>query len=269
MIITINDDFDLRKIADSGQCFRVREMEDGVFRFISGEEILLIKQVDPLNYEISCDEAIWNGFWHKYFDLDRNYAKIRESIDPRDDFLLKASTTGKGIRILKQDPFEMLITFIISQRKNIPAIKKNVEDICLKYGKELSLGDETLHAFPSASELKNVSEEIFREMALGYRAPYLRDAVDSVLSGRLDLTAISSLKDEELLTALQTVKGVGVKVANCIALFAYSRTALAPVDVWIARVIDNHYGGTDPFPKYGNNAGIMQQYMYFAAISEK
>ncbi|MBQ9990470.1 MAG: DNA-3-methyladenine glycosylase 2 family protein [Lachnospiraceae bacterium] len=269
MIVQITDDFDLQKIADSGQCFRVKAFDDGTYRFITGDQILYIKQAESENYEISCNEADWNRIWYPYFDLDRSYREVRGRIGPRDKYMLAAAENGLGIRILRQDPWEMLITFIISQQKTIPAIKSAVETLAVNYGTQLKTDREELYSFPSPQQLSGITEEILREYKLGYRAPYVLDAVNQAASGRLNLYALASLSDKKLFEALKQVNGVGEKVSNCICLFAYGRTRLAPVDTWIKKVIEQKYKGKNPFPKYKDGAGIMQQYIFYYAQTHK
>ena len=139
-----------------------------------------------------------------------------------------------------------------------------VEQLSERYGTEVRTPIETLYTFPTPLQMKDVCEEDYIACKAGYRAPYLCDAVRQVLSGRLDLDGIASLPDDELIAALEGVRGVGVKVANCVALFAYGRTACAPVDTWIRKVIQQEYGGRNPFDRYGAAAGIMQQYFFYA-----
>lgn len=269
--VSINDDFDLDKIADSGQCFRVKRLEDGMFRFITGEHILYIKRIsgsaDEVGavYDISCDENEWQLVWVPYFDMGRSYSDIRAHILKNDIFMTKAATFGRGIRILRQDAWEMLISFIISQRKSIPSIKNSVEMLSAAYGDKIDTPYETIFTFPNVGELQSATEQALKECKLGYRVPYIIDAVAKASSHEIDLAAISSLSDDALIDALKTVKGVGDKVANCISLFAYGRIASAPVDTWIRQVIDSEYGGVNPFPGYGDVAGIMQQYAFFYA----
>ncbi len=271
MKITIEDDFDLDKIIASGQCFRPRKIEEGVYRFVTGEHSVDIaydtfpasgeKNSDKeVTISTSCTKKEWDGVWHPYFDLDTNYRKIRKSI-PKDDLFLKnAAKYGTGIRILRQDKFEMLISFIISQRKSIPAIRTSVERIVSLYGHD--------GFFPKPVDMLRASEEELTSCGLGYRLPYIRKAVERVALHDIDLEELDKLPDEELFEELKTFAGVGDKVANCVALFAYHRTGRAPVDTWIARVIAEQYGGVNPFPQYGSVAGIMQQYMfYYAPIS--
>lgn len=273
-VITIEDDLDLGKIAVSGQCFRVREFDGGIFRFIIGNNVIYMKRLcgdtdtskasgESSSYEISCSEEIWHEVWEPYFDLARSYADIRRRSAGENQFVDTAMDFGCGIRVLKQDAWEMLVTFIISQRKNIPAISKSVDYIAERYGRPIVTEFETVHAFPTPEELSAANEEDLRGCSLGYRAPYVADAVRLVLSGELDLEAIAKLGDEELFEELQKVHGVGKKVANCICLFAYGRTGLVPVDVWIARAIEQECEGVDPFAAFGDDAGIIQQYVFF------
>lgn len=269
MEVRICDLFDLQKITDSGQCFRVAPLPGGTYRFITGEAVLYIRKTAEETYQISCDQDAWAHIWSPYFDLGRNYRDLRKAIPPEDTFLDLAAQSGAGIRILHQDPWEMLLTFIISQRKSIPAIRSVVELLSERYGTKLQTPVETLYAFPTALQLKDVCLEDYIACKAGYRAPYLRDAVEQVLTGRLDLSGIGALPDGELMSALEGVKGVGVKVANCVALFAYGRTACAPVDTWIKKIIQQAYQGQNPFARYGEAAGIMQQYFFYYAQTHK
>lgn len=269
MDVRIPDLFDLQKITDSGQCFRVTPLPGGTYRFITGDAVLYIRKASAETYQVSCSQDDWERIWSPYFDLGRNYRDISRAIPAEDTFLELAAQAGAGIRILRQDPWEMLVTFIISQRKSIPAIRTVVEQLCARYGTKLQTSTETLYTFPTALQMKDACAEDFIVCKAGYRAPYLCDAVAQVLSGSLDLAGIASLPDDALIAALEGVKGVGVKVANCVALFAYGRTACAPVDTWIKKVIQQKYQGRNPFGRYGAEAGIMQQYFFYYAQNHK
>ena len=254
MKITITDDFDLDKIINSGQCFRAKKIGDDTYRFVTGDKTLEMT-VEPSGYLVSCTKKEWDTVWHDYFDLDTDYCAIRNSIPEDDDFLKKAAAAGAGIRILRQDRFEMLISFIISQRKSIPAIRTSVERIVSLYGRD--------GFFPTPAAMAAATGEELTSCGLGYRVPYVLSAVRRVYEHEVDLDALDALSDEELVNELKSFAGVGDKVANCVALFAYHRCALAPVDTWIARVIKEQYCGINPFPRYGEYAGIMQQYMFY------
>ncbi len=269
MNIKITDDFDLQKITDSGQCFRVKAFPDGMYRFITGSNVLYIKRLERSFYQISCTEARWKDFWHSYFHLDRSYRRIRRQIPDTDSYMKQAAASGLGLRILRQEPWEMLITFIISQQRTIPSIKKAVEGIAQVYGDAVKTDYETIYLFPSPAQMCRVTLEDLNQFRLGYRSSYILNAIHKVYGGELDLDGIGDYDDTALFHALKSVRGVGDKVANCIALFSYGRTSLAPVDTWIKKVIDKEYQGQAPFSGYGDTAGIMQQYMFYYAQQNK
>lgn len=262
MRIELWDDFDLRKIADSGQCFRVREWDDGTFRFVTGRDVLYLRRDGPGALEADCPDGAWARVWTRYFDLGREYARVRAAIPPSDAWMRRAAEQGAGIRILRQDAWETLVTFILSQRKRIPAIKSCVERLSARFGERVETARETLYAFPSATALAAAGEPELDGCGLGYRAPFVRAAAQAVASGAFDLAALEELPDEALLERLKTLYGVGDKVASCVALFAYGRMAAAPVDTWIRRLIESEYRGENPFPAYGDAAGILQQYAF-------
>ena len=266
MEIRISDDFDLKKIVDSGQCFRPKEISGGVFRFICGENILHMSGGAGV-FNVDCSEKIWQNVWKNYFDLETNYAKIRRDIEdfasgkPYEKILREAADFGKGIRILNQEPFEMLISFIISQRKNIPSIRSSVEKICARFGRRVG----EVYLFPHVEDFG----DDLTGLGLAYRKDYIRNALDKISGGELDLTALKNFSDEELVDKLKTVRGVGDKVANCVALFAYHRVNRAPVDVWIKRAIDEDFNGENIFEVFGKNAGILQQYIFYYKRSNR
>jgi N-glycosylase/DNA lyase len=265
MRIKIEDDFDLKKIADSGQCFRFNESGDG-FDVLASDKYLFIKEIGNNEYELSCDEADYEGFWKNYFDLGLSYRDVRGLIDEKkDDYLYRASEFGQGIRILKQDPWEMLISFIISQRKNIPAIKASIEKLCEKAGRKIGENSEgkAIYSFPTPEELVKLTMEDLSACSLGYRDKYIYKAARDVLDGTADLEAWEKLSDEELMEKLLSLFGVGVKVANCEILFGYHRLDAFPKDVWINRVLENHYPGGFSFEDYAPYNGIMQQYLFY------
>lgn len=324
MIVKIDDDFSLKKIMDSGQCFRVAELEDGWFRFVHKGYVLYIRSLedgkvkedslsyrdeeskciesnctegkcDSTIYEVSCSEDVWNSVWCEYFDFDTCYSSVRGRIDKKDCFLAEAAEYSKGIRILRQDPFEMLISFIISQRKSIPSIKSCVEYFCRKFGKKITSEYEDIWLFPTKQDFvlryedvvgdiltsENIkSQEVVEQLKcrimddlsdckLGYRDKYVCDAIIEVITGELDLIKLYDYSDMDLFDTLKSVNGVGDKVANCICLFAYHRTNLVPVDVWIKRVFDAKYNGCNPLLIYKESAGIMQQYIFHYVTAKR
>ena len=259
----IHDSFDLEKICDSGQCFRTRTFEDGTVRFVSGEDVLYIRQETAHRYHLSCSEETWQRRWHAYFDLDRSYDELCQSVSDVQPLMTEAMHFGRGIRILRQDPWEMLLTFIISQRKSIPAIRTSVDKLCSAFGHRLETDREVLFTFPTPEELSGAGAEDLQNCALGYRTGYVLEAVRCVLTGQLDLHSLESQSDEQLLQSLMALHGVGLKVASCVGLFGYGHMGCVPVDVWIDRFIRQDCQGDSPFERFGPCAGIMQQYAFY------
>ena len=261
-LVAIQDDFDLDKIIESGQCFRPQKLSDGRYRFLSGGALLYLTPLGAGQYD-----AAWYGsdreYWADYFDLGRNYAALRCSLAGQSSYLDKSLDFGQGIRILHQDPWEMLITFLISQRKSIPAIRTAVEHLARCCGEPLSAEGDEVFLFPTPQQLCGLSEAQLMGCGLGYRTRYIQNAAAQASSGILDLGALAALPDDALFSRLLELDGVGKKVANCVCLFGYGRTAMAPIDVWIQRLIDEEFGGRDPFPSYDQQAGIVQQYLFY------
>ncbi|MBR2178773.1 MAG: DNA-3-methyladenine glycosylase 2 family protein [Selenomonadaceae bacterium] len=264
MRVTIKDDFDLNKTANCGQCFRAKEIDIGIYRFITNRNVVYIRKLEDTLFDVSCDADEWINIWEGYFDLATDYQKIRSDISKLNDYLRKAAQIGEGIRILKQDPFETLISFIISQRKSIPSIKTSVERIAAKYGSPITTKYETINSFPTLEEMKSVSPLDLSGCGLAYRADYIRDAIEKLLKGDIVLDMLWNKGDEELIDELKKIRGVGDKVANCVALFAYHRVDRVPIDVWIARAIDDDFNGHNFFADIEQNAGIAQQYVFYA-----
>jgi N-glycosylase/DNA lyase len=197
--------------------------------------------------------------------LNFDYGKIvKDLIMGEDEFLQEAAGYGSGIRILKQEPFEAMISFIISQNKNIPAIKNCIEAICEFYG-EKKISREGIHyvTFPDARTLAGANRDDLRKLKTGYRDEYIIRAAKVVDSGELHLNDLKQLSFEESVIALKKVHGIGEKVANCIALYGLHHIGGFPVDVWILRVLDEIYNNNFDKNKYKGYAGIIQQYMFY------
>lgn len=251
--------FDIALTAASGQCFRFDPLPDGRYRVLAGDRVLLMRDLGGGRFAASCSTAEWQSFWGGYFDLGRDYEAVKASVPPGDGFLSQAVLYAGGLRILRQEPFETLIGFIISQRKSLPAIKGCVEALARRLGSPIGEG---LYAFPRPDQLAGASEETLRACGLGYRAPYVAATSRLVARGEIDLREIGAFGDRELQNELLRFPGVGPKVADCVMLFAYGRTAAFPKDVWILRAVEQYYGGLSPQEKLGEFAGILQQYMF-------
>ncbi len=261
--VSIHEPISLPKIADSGQCFRWTAAGDG-FHIPYGKKDLYIRQPDLFTLEMSCTEEEYENVWREYFDLDTDYgalcARVLEGTDP---FLYEAVRCQRGIRILRQDPWEMLITCIMTQNRNIPAIRKSVELLSEKAGVfcESRYGGG-FHAFPEPYRLSLLTEDDLLACRLGYRAKYVQLAARAVASGELDLEELSSLPDEECEKRLTAIRGIGPKVAACVMLFGLHRLDAFPIDVWVRRILENEYPGGYPMAAYSPYNGLYQQYMF-------
>lgn len=280
------ENMDLEQISASGQCFRMwktgentsgqeqcpegREETQEVSRvwkeeytLIAGNRLLKVRQSEN-RFWFSCTEQEMEEFWKEYFDFDMDYGAVINSVDRDDAYLIRAAAFGAGIRILKQDLWEMIVTFIISQQNNIRRIRKCIETICEKYGKKCSASDGTEYfAFPTPEELAAASEEELRACGLGYRSRYLVKTSRMVCNGEIDLNALAGLPREAAKERLLALSGVGEKVADCILLFALHDVAAFPVDTHIRKVLEQHYPSGFPFQKYPDSAGILQQYIFY------
>lgn len=247
---------------------------------------------NPTRIQISCSEEEWESVWREWFDMDRSYNELRKRVCELEDDVDKdvslgintIMTHGEGIRILRQDPWETLCTFIISQRRSIPSIKTSVRRMSERWGGEINApaikrlmknvkgtpvdSVPVLISFPTANSLSQVEPEVLNEVAgLGYRDKYVHDAAVKVAAGELDLGKLNALNDEDLLKRLESLRGVGVKIASFTALFAYGRLDVAPVDVWIQRVIKEDFDGEDVLNhQYKEISGLVQQWMYYWAL---
>ena len=260
--------FDLAQIAASGQCFRM-EPVGPVFCLVARGRYVELAQAGPGRVVFSCDEEEVRTVWADYFDLGFDYgAVVRQLEKGADPFLREAAAFGHGIRILRQEPFETLVSFLISQNKNIPAIKRSIDALCRGFG-ERSTGfgfdgrPVEFYSFPTPEALAETSLDELRATGVGYRDAYLQSAARAVASGTIDLEALRDLPGPETIRALLAFHGVGEKVAHCVALFAYHHLDSCPVDVWIARVLDQVYGGRFDWSCHGGVCGLVQQYMFY------
>ena len=286
MITKALKNFNLRQIADSGQCFRMVPCDPNrsqtAYRVISGRHFLIVEQTgDEVTFHCPNDEF---AFWEHYFDLKTDYDTYIRAIDPMDDYLSRAAAFGSGIRILNQDLWEMIITFIISQQKTIPAIRALVEALSEKYGTRNKIPPTVsgyYYAFPSPEELNRASLDDLLALKLGYRAKYIKRTCEDVCSGKLDLDRLMKLNYADSMEVLLSCYGIGVKVANCICLFGLHHIGAFPVDTWIKKILLREYApkscctGHVPetrlcealieenFSKYPGFAGVLQQYIFF------
>lgn len=250
-----NDHFDLRRTFMCGQCFRWKEDENGAFSGIAGGRSLTLTQ-DGGNITLHGISEQDIPFWTNYFDLDADYSRYIERFSA-DETLRKACAVSTGIRILRQEPFETLISFIISQNNNIPRISGIIGRLCECFGSKTDGG----YAFPTVSQLSGVTPEQLAPLRAGFRSRYICDAVNKVASGEIDFSEIDSLPLAEAREKLKLITGVGDKVADCVLLFAFHKTDAFPKDVWVKRIMAQFYPDGLPECTAGLE-GVAQQYLF-------
>lgn len=248
-------ELDLRQIASSGQCFRLKEYEKDKFIAVTGSYVVDIHRCEDA-YIFWCDIEEYLKVWVPYFDLDTDYHTFKAQMQD-DPFLRAAIAEGNGIRILRQNLWEMVVTFTISQRNNIPRIAKSVEVLCEKFGTPLKkIGGHQVYAFPTPDQLLWPDLSV---ASLGYREPYIKQLCrysDDMWK------SLPTLCDAQAKETLLSMKGIGEKVANCIMLYGLHRMGSYPRDVWINRMIDDVYHGDFDSSKYAGFEGYVQQIQF-------
>ena len=276
-IIENQESFELRDIFECGQCFRWNENEDKSYTGVINQGVLNVeKQGEKIIFTGKLDGDI-KDIIRYYFDLDRNYNEIKSQLSNIDKYLKQSIEYGEGIRILNQDLWETIISFIISANNNIPRIKGIIERISKKYGTEIEWNGEKYYTFPTPEQLKDARVEDFRALGTGFRDVRIYETTHKILNGEIDLKEIEK---EDTLTArekLLTLSGVGPKVADCILLFStLKRFDVFPIDVWVRRVMNELYIKNEDEnkvskkeimslaeQKFGNLEGLAQQYLFY------
>ncbi|MFT9497068.1 DNA-3-methyladenine glycosylase family protein [Anaerosolibacter sp.] len=269
------EDFELQHILECGQCFRWYREADDSYTLVAHNRILNIaKQNDQILFNHTNIEDFY-GIWKAYFDLDRDYRGIKKVLCENDPVMERAIEKGHGIRILKQDEWETLISFIISSNRGIPLIKKSIEELSEKYGQFIGIyGNRKHYAFPQPEALLNRTIEEIQLCRTGYRAKYIVDAAAIVGERQMDIYAIHNLDTDMARRNLLRINGVGPKVADCILLFSMGKFDAFPIDVWVKRVMEYFYLQEDmPLKtiqdygqkRFGKYAGFAQQYLFYYA----
>ena len=270
------ENFDPKDIFECGQAFRWYREEDGSYTAISYGRVLNVKKEgnDAILYPTNLDD--FNNIWIHYFDLERDYSLIKEKLR-EDPILEEAIEFGPGIRILNQEPFEMVISFIISANNRIPRIKKSIETIAQNYGDRIDspLKDREYFSFPSPSALEDADLDEFNALTkVGFRGQRVLATSKIIDSGDLKLQPIFDMTRDEGKIELMTLPGVGPKVSDCILLFGFNKDEAFPVDVWVKRVMEHFYLKEDTNVKhigqhgariFGSLAGFAQQYLFYYA----
>lgn len=273
-IVTDIGAFEPRHIFDNGQCFRWRAQEDGSYSGIAHGRYLNVSKIDGGAKLYPCNPDDFENIWRAYFDFDRDYGALFAGT--RDGALLAGQHYAPGLRVLNQQPFETLISFIISANNNITRIRGIIGRLCEKYGAPVEFAGNTYFAFPAPPALAAASEADFKALGLGYRAPYVQKTAQTV-SGGFSLNEVVRMSYADAKKALCRLPGVGPKVADCVLLFSLGKTRAFPADVWIKRFLLNEYGfsGNDrqisdfAYQRFGNLAGIAQQYLFYYARENK
>lgn len=271
--------FNIKQILECGQCFRwdkVGEMNYIIVAF--GKVLEILQEEDKVTF-LNTNKEDFETIWFKYFDLERDYDAIKAALS-FDDTLKSSVEYGYGIRLINQEAFELLISFIISARNSIPSIKKTILKISQRWGNEIQYKGNIYYTFPTPEMLKDVTEDEIRATGASFRSKYIVDTVKNVNDdlnnpeGTYNLERIISLSDDECHTALQAFKGVGAKVADCIMLFSMGKQSAFPVDVWVKRAMMHFYNAEEGSlnkirifgrTKFGQYAGFAQQYLFYYA----
>ena len=277
------DSFELADIFECGQCFRWNKQEDGSYTGIFKRNVINVKKenchqgTSLVTIKGICDGNI-KDVVEDYFDLNRNYEEIKEKLSKIDDNVKTSIEYGKGIRILNQDLWEMIISYIISANNNIPRIKGIIERLSKAYGDEIEWNGEKYYTFPKPEQLKDVTVADYRKLGTGFRDIRLYETVHMILDKKVDLEQLQNEPDtNKVREQLLTLSGVGPKVADCILLFStLKRFEVFPVDVWVRRVMNELYIKNEDetkvnkkqieklaHEKFGNLAGIAQQYLFY------
>lgn len=244
--------FNIEHIAMSGQCFRWNKIAENTYSVIAFNEYCEIS-VDKNGILSLPNPSLIDVLDKDYFDLSTDYSLIKAKADIEDTYLQDAIRQFGDIVILRQDLWETIISFIISQRKSIPAIKTCIENLCQKFGDEISLGDKTVYGFPSPMKIKIATHEELKACGVGYRDKYIKAAAEWF---------INTPESEINLQSIRSIFGIGEKVQNCIGLFGLHDLSCCPIDVWMQRIIDERYGGIKPKWMESEYAGVYQQYVF-------
>lgn len=274
IIMTEFESFNIEEILECGQCFRFEKKGQLFYTIVAYKRVLNIQQFDDRVEFYPCNKEDFENIWIEYFDLNTNYNEIKSQLED-DPIVKRAIEYADGIRILNQEPWECLISFIISQNNRIPMIKQVIRNISEKYGEKE--GEEFL--FPNLEQLKKATSEELRECKTGFRDKYILDAINKINDKTVNFSEYNKYTTEEAKNNLLLIKGVGTKVADCVLLFSLNKKEVFPTDVWVKRVMEYFYFDEKDTSikeihkfaqqKWGNLAGYAQQYLFYYARSEK
>ncbi|MDS0526100.1 8-oxoguanine DNA glycosylase [Clostridium sp. SHJSY1] len=273
--------FNIKQIVECGQCFRWEKVEELNYIGVAYGRVIEVIQKKDIVTILNSNEEDFKNIWLSYFDLERDYSDVKKSL-ANDEILSKSVEYGYGIRLLNQEHFEILISFIISARNSIPSISKTIKKISEKWGNPIEYKGKKYYTFPTPAEFKDATLEEIQETGASFRSKYILDTISNVNNakklGEYDLDYIASLSADECHEELQKFKGVGAKVADCIMLFSMKKYSAFPVDVWVKRAMMHFYNAEEGSlnkirifarNKFGESAGFAQQYLFYYARENK
>jgi N-glycosylase/DNA lyase len=274
IILTDYNSFDIEETLECGQCFRFEKLAEKKYKITAYSKVLTIEQTDNEIIFTPCNKEDFENIWKNYFDLDRDYLKIKAELSATDEIMKKAVEYADGIRILNQEPFECILSFIISQNNNIPRIKGIIAKMSEKYGTK----QNDNYFFPNLEQLQNATVDELFELKMGFRAKYIYDAVQK-FGSEIDINNLLTLETDEVRKQLMAIKGIGQKVADCSLMFSFGRREVFPTDVWVKRVMEYFYFNEENMDikvihafakeKWGDLAGYAQQYLFYYARTLK
>lgn len=287
--IVIKDvrNFELAHIFECGQCFRWYKTEEGSYIGVAYGKVI---EVEKANNDVILHNATEDDFkniWAEYFDLYRDYSEIKNILS-KDEILAKSVEFGHGIRLLKQDPFEIIVSFIISANNRIPMIKKAIKNISERWGDPIEYKGNIYYSFPTVEQLKDATEDELKACSVGFRAKYIKDTVNKIYQNSIeeceqyekeyDMLWMKNQQDDICHKVLQNYSGIGAKVADCVMLFSMEKYSAFPVDVWVKRAMQYFYLAPDVSlkkirdfgrEKFGELSGFAQQYLFYYARENK
>lgn len=277
VIIKNIKDFEPKHIFECGQCFRWNLEDDESYTGVAYNKVLNVSKNKNKDIVIFNNTNIedFKNIWIKYFDLNNDYSKIKHELAKKDEVIKAAIDFGYGIRILHQEPWETLISFIISANNAIPRIKKSVELLSKSFGQYLGqYRGKDYYGFPGAGVISQLNDEQIRYCGVGYRSKYILETAKKIVDENISLEQLKKLNSEDCYNAMLKFSGVGPKVASCIMVFAMGKIEFCPVDIWVKRVMEHFYFHRDTpnkeieqfaRQKFGRYAGYVQQYLFYYA----
>ena len=270
-------DFNTKHIFECGQCFRWNKESDGSYTIVAYGKVINVKSDNNKIIILNTNIEDYNSIWYNYFDLGRDYYNIKQDLS-KDPIMEKAIQYGNGIRILKQEPWETLISFIVSANNRISMISKSLNLLSKLYGQAIIYQGNTYYSFPTAESLAQLDVDDIRQCKAGFRCKYIKKAAEIINNGEIILEDIKHRDVSQGRKELIKIPGVGFKVADCILLFAVQKYSVYPIDVWVKRVTEHFYLSYDSkiddiyeFARnnFGDLAGFAQQYLFYYAREEK